>query len=124
MSFKILGHEPAVIVAAVEAVLAVALSFGVFDLTLNQAGGILAVVSAALALVVAYATKNTTVSVVTGLVKSGLIAAATFGWALQADQQAAVLAAVAVVGGLFIRQNNSAITTAISTASAGAKAPA
>lgn len=119
-NFKIFGHEPAAIVAAVEVVLAVLLSFGVFGLTLDQAGGVVAVVSAALALVVAYATSNTWVSALTGLVKAGLIAAATFGWALTESQQAAVLSAVAVVGGLLIRQNVSSLNTAVSRPSPGA----
>lgn len=119
-NFKILGQEPAAVVSAVEAFLAVALSFGLFGLTNDQAGGIVTVVTALLAVVVAYATKNTLLSAVTGLTKALFMAVATFGFALQDGQQAAILALVAVVGGAFIRQNNASANTAVSDASPGA----
>lgn len=118
-TFKILGQTPAAIVAAVEAVLAILLSFGVFGLTNEQAGGFVAVVAAVLALVVAYATKRTMLAATTGLVKAAIMAAATFGWAMNDSQQSAVLAAVALVGGLFIHETNSSLNTAVSKASPG-----
>lgn len=117
--FKIFGHEPAAIVGVVEAVLAVLLSFGLFGLTQEQAGGILAFTAAALGLVVAYATRNTVLSAVTGFAKAGLILAATFGFALTDAQNAAVLALVAVVGGFLLRANNSSVETAVSSPSKG-----
>lgn len=119
MSFKILGHEPAAIVALVETFLVLLVTFGAFGLTTDQAGGIVAVVSAGLALVVAYATKRTTPSLVVGLAKAVLIATATFGFALSAEQQSAVIAFLAIGAGLFIRQTNASAETAVSTRSPG-----
>ena len=120
MKTKIFGQEPAAVASAVEVVVGALLSLGLFGLTLDQAGAITALVTAALALAVAYATKHTALSLFTGLVKAGLVAAATFGWALSSEQQAAVITVVSVVGGLLIRQNNASLTTAISSASPGA----
>jgi len=119
-NFKIFGREPVAVVSGVEAVLAVALSFGLFGLTNDQAGGIVTVVSAVLAVVVAYATKNTLLSAITGLAKALMLGVATFGFSLDSGQQAAILTLIAVVGGAWLRQNNASTETAVSSASPGA----
>ena len=118
--FKIFGQEPAAVVTAVEAVLAVALSFGLFGLSQEQTGVILAVISSALGLVAAYATQNTLLSALTGFVKSALVLAVTFGFALTDGQQAAILSAVALVAGLWLRDNNASLETPVSAQSPGA----
>ena len=120
--FKIFGQEPAAVVTAVEAVLAVALSFGLFGLSQEQTGVILACVTAGLGLITAYATQNTLLSALTGFVKSALVLAVTFGFALTDGQQAAILSAVALVAGLWLRDNNASLRTAVSSPSPGALA--
>lgn len=117
--FKILGQEPAAVVGVVQAVLTLLLSFGLFSLTQEATGAILAAVSAALGLVAAYATRTTLLAALVGFAQAALVLAVTFGWDVSQEQQAAVLTAIAVVAGFFLREKTSSLETAVSTASPG-----
>lgn len=123
-NFKILGTEPAQVVAAVEVVLAVLLSFGVFGLSQAVVGAVVAAVTAALGFVTAYATHRRLLAATTGVFKAAFVLVASLGFTLTDGQQAAVLAAVAVLGGIFIRQNTFSLPTAVSAPSPGAPEPA
>lgn len=122
-NFKILGREPAALVGVVESVLAVLLTFGVLGLDQAEAGVIMAAVVAVLGLVTAWATKDTLLSALSGAAKAVLVLAATFGLPLTDNQTGAVVAAITVLGGFWLRQNTSAVETPISAASAGAEVP-
>lgn len=104
---KIFGREPAVYVGLVEAVLALALSFGLFGLTQEQTGALVACTAALLGLYTAYVTQDTLLGAAVGFVKAALVVGVTFGFALTDEQNGAVIALVAVVIGFWQRTQTS-----------------
>jgi hypothetical protein len=121
MGKKILGQEPAFIVGVVEAALAVFLTFGVLGLDQEEAGVIVATVSALLGLVVAYATSTTVYSAFVGFAKAILVLCVTFGVTLTDAQTGAIMALISLVAGAYLRGRTDSLDTAISSASPGAK---
>jgi hypothetical protein len=119
--FKIFGQEPAAVTGVIEALLALLLSFGLFNLTQDTVGVIMAVVTAAMGLLVAYATHQTVYSAVIGLAKSVLVLAVTFGLHVTDNQTASLIAVVTLVAGLYLRQQVDSTDTAVSNASDGTK---
>lgn len=120
-NFKILGQEPAAVLGVVQAVLTMLLSFGLFGLTPETNGVILAAVSAGLGLVAAYATRSTLYTAIVGFAQAILVLSVTFGLNLDDVKQGAILSVVAVVAGFFLRNTTNSNETAISSASPGAK---
>lgn len=118
-SFKILGQEPAALVGVVSAALAIFLSFGWFDLDQGHVAVIVAVVSAALGLVAAYATKNTLLAALVGFSKAVLVLAAAYGLPLTDAQTGSLIAFITLAGGFYLRSRTASLTTVISTASSG-----
>lgn len=118
-NFKILGQEPAFFVGVVEAVLAVFLTFGVFKLDQETVGVIVAAVSASLGLVAAYATKTTLYSALIGFAKAVLVLAVTFGAPLNDNQTGAIIAAITLVAGAYLREKTASVETPISAPSPG-----
>lgn len=114
--FKILGREPAFFVGVVEAGLALLLTFQVGGLTQENVGVIVAVVSAGLGLVVAYATKTTLYSALIGFAKAALVLAVTFGVHLTDAQTGAAMALIVLVAGAYLRDRTSPAETAVSAA--------
>ncbi len=104
---KIFGREPAVIVGTIEAALVLLLSFGLFDLTQDTIGLIMAVVTAALGLYLAYVTSETLLAGVLGLIKAALALSAVYGFSLSIEQTGALLAFVSVAFALFQRTQTS-----------------
>jgi hypothetical protein len=104
----IFGREPAAIVALIEAILALALAFGI-GLTTETLGATMAVVTAAAGLYVAWSTRDTLLGATVGLIKSALILAACYGLTLSDQQSAALIALVVVAFGLFNRQVTSPV---------------
>lgn len=119
-NFKIFGREPAFYVGVVEAALALFLTFGWFALDQKEVGAIVAVVSAALAFVTAYATKTTAFSALVGLAKSALVVAVTFGAPLTDAQTGAAIAFITIVAGGYLRDRTASVDSAVSNASPGA----
>jgi hypothetical protein len=96
---KQLGGEPVWITSGLQAVLALLVSFGVFDLDNEQAGLIMAVAAGLAALYTAWATRDTLVAVGTGAAVAVLDLLASYGLDLTQDQVSAVTAVIALVAG-------------------------
>ena len=107
--FKLLGQEPAFFVGVVEAILAVFLTFGVFNLTSETVGVIVAAVATGLGLVAAYATKTTMYSALIGFAKAALVLAVTFGAPLSDAEIGSVIAVITVVAGAYLRAKTVAV---------------
>lgn len=121
-SFKILGQTPAFAVSVVEAFLAILLSFGLFHLTQDTVGVIVAAVTAVLGLVTAYATKTTVYSALVSAAKALLVLAVTFGAPLTDSESASLIALVVLVGGAYLHNTTSSVDSAVSSASPGSLA--
>ena len=100
---KIFGREPAVIVGTLEAGLVLLLSFGLFDLTQDTIGLIMAAVTAAFGVYIAYVTSETLLAAVLAFLKSALALSAVYGFSLSMEQTGALLAFVSVAFALFQR---------------------
>jgi len=101
---KIFGYEPAVIVYALNAAVALLVSFGL-PLSHDQTGAITLVVTAVLAAVVAAMTRPVVVSTITGAAASVLTAVAAFGLHLTGDQIGTTVTALSIALALLLRQN-------------------
>ena len=104
---KIFGREPAVFVGLIEAVLVLLLSFGLFDLTQNTIGLIMAVVVSAFGLYTAYVTNETLLGAAVGFVKAAFALAAVYGLALTTEQTGALIAVLTVTLGMYQRTHTS-----------------
>jgi hypothetical protein len=94
---KIFGREPAAIVGLIEAALVLSLSFGLFNLTQDTIGIIMAVVSAAFGVYLAYVTNETLLGAVVGLTKAVIALGAVYGLALTTEQTGAAIAFITLV---------------------------
>lgn len=101
---KIFGYEPTAIMYAINAGVALLVSFGL-GLTHDQVGAITVVATAVLTITTAVMTRPIVVSTVTAAVGSLLTAAAAFGLHLTADQVGSVVTALSIVLALLLRQN-------------------
>lgn len=106
-SAKIFGREPAAVVGLIEAVLTAALAFGLLkSVGLGSAeavGTVMAAVSAALGVYVAYVTRDALLGYVVTAVKSGIALGAVYGLNLNLEQSAAVIALTSLLVGFFQR---------------------
>ena len=109
---KVFGREPAAIVALLEAVLVLALSFGLFDLTQHTIGLIIAVVTAGFGVVLAVTTSETLLGPVVGFTKSALALAAVYGLSITTEQTGALIAVVGLVIGFWQRGQTSPVELA------------
>lgn len=96
--------EPAMIMYAINAGVALLVSFGL-GLTHDQVGAITVVATAILTIATAVMTRPMVVSTVTAAVGSLLAAAAAFGLHLTADQIGSVVTVLSIVLALLLRQN-------------------
>jgi hypothetical protein len=113
---KILGREPAALLYALQAVLAVAVSFGAFGLTATSAGWVMTIANGVMALVVAIVTHPLAVSAAVGAVQTILTGAISFGLPLTEAQTGTLIAALSVVLGLALRTNLAPRETALTRA--------
>lgn len=108
---KIFGREPVVIVNTIEAVLACLIAFRALDFIgirgAEELAIVMAVVSTALGLYVAYVTGETLLGALTGFIKAGLALAAVYGFNLTAEETAGLLTAVTFVLALWHRTQTS-----------------
>ena len=113
----VIGREPAAVVAAVEAVLAFIVTFGIPGLTAEDAARWLAIAAAFGTAITAWATVNTRVSVVVGIIRALVILAVGYGLPITEEQVGLLVVMANAVGGLWLRQLNSPSDTLISDGS-------
>ncbi|MFD5137440.1 hypothetical protein ACFWMX_14560 [Streptomyces sp. NPDC058378] len=99
---RIFGREPALIIATVSAALSLLVSFG-FGLSAEQAGAIVAVISAVFAVAAAVVTRPIAPSAFTGLVAASVALLAAYGLSVSAETVGALNAVVLAVLGLMTR---------------------
>ena len=101
---KIFGYEPAVILYAVNAAVALLVAFGL-NMSHDQVAAVTTIATAVLSIAAAALTRPVTVSGVTAGVASLLTAAAAFGLHLSGDQVGTVVTALSIGLALLLRQN-------------------
>ena len=98
---KIFGREPAAIVGAIQAVLALAVSFGWLEFIglkgQNDVALVVAVVAALAAVYLAYVTSETLLAPVIELFKAALALAAIYGLSITTEQTGMAIAAITAV---------------------------
>ncbi|WP_076260900.1 hypothetical protein [Intrasporangium flavum] len=116
-AITIFGREPAAWLGLIEAVLGVALAFGL-GISQDTFGPIMAVVSAMVGVYSAWATKDTMLGVIVGLVKALVTLVAVYGLTLSDSQVGAVLAVTAVVVAFVQRSQTSPVIDNVAPADA------
>lgn len=101
---KIFGYEPAVILQALNAAIALAVAFG-FGLDEPQVAAITVIATAVVAILTALTTRPVVVASVTGAASTALSAFAAFGLELSAQQIGAVVTALSIMLALLLRPN-------------------
>lgn len=96
--------EPAILLAGLNALLALLVSFGL-PLTHPQVAAVTTIATAVLAIVTVLMTRPIVVPTITGAVSTLLTAVAAFGLNLSTDQIGAVVALLSIVLGLILRTN-------------------
>lgn len=104
---KFLRRDPAAYITLIQAVLALALAWGLFGLTEARVPLIMAVVNGAFGVVTAILTKRTGFSVAIGLVQAIIALFAGYGLTLSDDKANAVVLVATVVLGFFNWTQNS-----------------
>lgn len=110
----IIGREPTAVVAAVGAVLAFLVTFGLPFLTADDATNILAVVSAIGTAIVGWATVNTRLSIVVGIARTILILAVGYGLHLTQEQVGLAVIAITSLAAVWLRGQTAPAATPIS----------
>jgi hypothetical protein len=103
----IFGREPATWIGFIEGVLSFLVGAKLLDLSPDQVGAIMAVVTAAFGVYSAAATHDTLLGVEIGLVKSLVALGVAFGLSLSADQTGVAIALATVLLGFFQRTQTS-----------------
>ncbi|MGH3390986.1 MAG: hypothetical protein ACRDOO_19130 [Actinomadura sp.] len=102
-TIRIFGYEPAVLLQAVNACVALLVAFGL-GLSEPQVSAITVLATAAVSIATAVMTRPVVVSAVTGGIGTALSAVAAFGLELDAQQIGAVVTASSIVLALLLRQ--------------------
>lgn len=101
---KIFGYEPAVLLYALNAGVALLVAFGL-PLSQSQVAAVTTIATAVLSIATAIMTRPIVVSTITAAVASLLTAGAAFGLHLSANQTGAVVTALSIGLALLLRQN-------------------
>ncbi|MEV4000985.1 hypothetical protein [Actinomadura sp. NPDC049753] len=111
---KVFGFraEPAVIAYAVNAVVALLVSYGL-PLSQGQVEAVTVITTALTAAVAAITTRPIVVSGITGALATIMAALAAFNWHFTADQISNTVAVASIVLALLLRQNVSPATRAV-----------
>lgn len=101
MNPQIFGREPAAIVAAIQAVLALLIGFGTLEpiglSTQTDLAVVMGVVGAVAALYLAYVTSETLLAPVVEVLKASLALGAIYGLAITAEETALLIATVTAI---------------------------
>lgn len=112
---KIFGREPAVLVAAIQAVLTMAVSFGWLEFIglkgQDDVAVVVVVVAALAALYLAYVTSETLLAPVVELFKALLALGAIYGFAITTEQTGMVIAVITALFAAFQRTQVSPLST-------------
>jgi hypothetical protein len=100
-----LKTEPTVIVQAFQVVLALLVATGALDLSDQQTGAMLAVVTAFIAVINGIAVRPFKLPLVVGLVQTVFLLFPAFGADVDTNLQGAIISAVTVLGAIFLRQS-------------------
>lgn len=117
LQFKLFGRDPAAILYGLQSLLAVVVAFGVItgdaaDYTMTIANGVMA-------LIVALTTRPFVVAAITGAAQTiltGIVAFGLPGLSFTSAQQGVIIAALAAVLALMLRQNQEPKETAVTSA--------
>lgn len=117
MQFKLFGRDPAAILYGLQSLLAVLVAFGwitgsAADYSMTVAGGVMA-------LIVALTTRPFVVAAITGAastILTGIVSFGLPGLSFTTAQQGIIVAALAAVLGLLLRQNQDPKETAVTSA--------
>jgi hypothetical protein len=101
---KIFGREPTLVLQTVSALLAVFVAVGLPNLSAEQAGVIIAVLSAAIGAANAFLVRPLAPAAFTGLITAGAALLAAYGLDVSQPVVGAISAAVVTVLGLVTRQ--------------------
>lgn len=104
----ILGREPVAWLGLIEAALTLLLAFSL-GVSQTTYGPILAVVVAAFGVYTAWATKDTALGAIIGLVKTCLVLAAVYGLTFTDEQTAAIIMVVTTLATFFQRTQTSPV---------------
>ncbi len=111
---KIFGREPSMVVGLIESALVLLLTAGLLKFVgINsqvEVGILMAVVSSALGVYVAYVTSETLLAAVIGLIKAGVALGAVYKLDISADQTAALIAFVTMTISFWQRTQTSPLT--------------
>ncbi len=119
MQFKILGRDPAAILYGLQSLLAVLVAFHAFGLTGESADWVMTIANGAMALVVAVTTRPFVVAAITGAAQTiltGIVAFGLPGLTFTQAEQGVLIAGLAAVLALLLRQNQEPKETAITRA--------
>lgn len=100
---KIFGREPVVVTNTLSAVLGLIVTLGITSLTAEQAGAVVAVVSAILGGIAAAMTRPVAPQAFTAIVAAGATAVATFGYEVSQETVGAINTVVLAVLTLLTR---------------------
>ncbi|MEO3875517.1 hypothetical protein ABGB18_42620 [Nonomuraea sp. B12E4] len=117
MQFKIFGRDPAAILYGLQSLLAVLVAFG--TLTGDAADYTMVVANGLMALIVALTTRPVVVAAITGAVQTvltGIVAFGLPGLSFTTAQQGVIIAALAAILALMLRQNQEPKETAVTNA--------
>jgi hypothetical protein len=117
--FKILGRDPAAILYGLQSLLAVLVAFHVFGLNDQSADWVMTIGNGVMALIVVVTTRPFVVAAITGAVQTvmtGVVAFGLPGLTFTQAQQGVIIAALAAVLALLLRQNQEPKETALTRA--------
>ena len=112
MQVRIFGHEPAVWLYVINAIVAFLVTIPAVGLTAETSGYVMTIASGVVALVSAILTRPWVVSALTGALATILAGLASFGLPLTEQQSGAFVFLVSAVLGLLLRSNVSPAATA------------
>lgn len=107
-----LKRDIVLLTAAIEALLGVFVVFNLPGLSQNQSAAAMALVMALSALIQAGFSTETSLALVLGVARAGILLAAAYGWNVSEAQIEQLVTLVAAVAGMFIRFQGSPLAKA------------